>query len=249
MRNIWTLFKREMASYFYSPIGYIVAASFLAVVGGSFIFIISSLSESPSDYTPMRFFFNGIFSWIVLLVVVPVITMRLFADEKKTGTIEALMTTPLRDIEYVLAKFFSACAFYIVLWLPTVNCIFVLRHFSRDTTPLDMGPVWGGYIGMLLIGMLLISMGCMASAATRNQIVAAVVSFALSCTLFLVGIFYFLNISGGFREVFEGMSMLVHLDEMSRGVIDWRYVVFYLSGTFFFLFVTHRMVQSRQWKN
>jgi len=249
MKNIWILFKREMAACFYSPIAYIVAVCMLAIAGFSFSTIIAFLSEGPSDYSPMMWFFNGIFTWIVLLVVTPVITMRLFADEKKTGTIEALMTTPLKDIEYVLAKFLSAFAFFVALWIPTLNYVFVLRHFAKDTTPLDPGPIIGGYIGLFLVGMLLIAIGCTASASTRNQIIAAIIAFAISCVLFFSGIYFYIHSTDQYREIFDYFSMLAHMQEMSRGTIEWKRVVFYLTGTTFFLFLTHRIVQSRQWKS
>ncbi len=249
MKNIWILFKREMASYFYSPIAYIMGICVLLQMGFNFFTYATFLSESPSDYSLMMWFFNGIFTWIMILVIPPVITMRLFADEKKTGTIEALMTTPLRDIEYVLAKFFSAFAFFVALWIPTVNCVFVLRHFAKDTTPLNPGPIIGGYIGLFLVGMLLIAIGCMASASTRNQIIAAIIAFAISCVLFFSGIYFYFHSTDQYREIFEYFSMLVHMQEMSRGAIEWKRVVFYLTGTIFFLFLTHRIVQSRQWKS
>ncbi|MBI4023502.1 MAG: ABC transporter permease subunit [Verrucomicrobia bacterium] len=249
MRNIWILFKREMMSYFFSPIAYIVGVAVLLIMGGSFYFITYILSRQPGDnYTASQWFFNGFFFWIVMLVVPPVISMRLFADEQKSGTIETLMTAPLRDWEYVLAKFFGACVFFIVLWSPTSLYVFVLRHFSRDTTPLDLGPVVGGYIGVLLVAMLLISIGCMASASTRNQIIAAIIAFAIGGSLFLVG-FGFFYTSDKYKEFFDYISMLGHMLEMSRGVLEWKRVIFYLSSSFFFLYLAHCMVQSRRWKN
>lgn len=249
MRNIWIIFKREMMAYFFSPIAYIVAAAFLFVMGISFSVILGILSESSSDFRPMDFFFNGMFTWIALLVVSPVITMRLFADEKRTGTIESLMTAPLRDIEYVLGKFLSAYAFFVLLWAPTANAIFVLRHFSKDHTALDFGAILGGYLGLALVGMVFIAIGCMASACTRNQIVAAVVAFSLTCALFLAGMSFYLNIAEKHREFCESISIIVHMQEFSRGGVDWRRVVFYLTSTGFLLFVTHRIVQSRQWRS
>ncbi len=249
MRNILILLKRELMSCFYSPIAYIVGACVLAVMGFSFFTIATLLSEGPSDYSPIMWFFNGMFTWIVLLVVPPVITMRLFADEKKTGTIETLMTAPVKDFEYVLAKFLGALFFFVILWLPTSSYVFVLRRFARDSTPLDMGPILGGYLALFLIGMLLISIGCMASASTRNQIIAAVMAFAVGCLLFFTGIYFYVNAADKYRSVFESFSMLAHMQDMSRGVLEWKRVVFYLSGTAFFLFLTHRIVQTRQWKS
>jgi ABC-2 type transport system permease protein len=249
MRNTWIIFKRELMAYFYSPIAYIVAVCVLLLMGISFFLVVMILTESPSDYNASSFFLNGIFMWIVLLLVIPVITMRLFADEKRMGTIESLMTTPLRDIEYVLGKFFAGYLFFLLLWVPTFHYTFLLRYFSNDQTPLDLGPIVGGYVGLFLIGMLLVAVGCLASALTRNQIISAVVGFTLSCILFFSGLLFFLRPADQSRNFFESFSMLAHMQEMSRGLINWRYVVFYFSGTALFLFITHRVIQSRQWKS
>jgi ABC-2 type transport system permease protein len=248
MRNVAILFRRELLAYFCSPIAYIVGVCVLGLTGISFNMIVTILTEGPSDYTPLMWFFNGMFTWIILLVVPPVITMRLFADEKRTGTIEALMTAPLRDAEYVAAKFLSGLFFFCLIWLPTLAYVWVLRHFSHDKTPLDIGPVAGGYLGLFMMGMLLVAIGCMASASTRNQIIAAVISFAMSCGLFFAGIYFYLNAAGQSREFFESFSILAHMQERSRGVVEWKRIVFYFTSTGFFLFVTHRIVQSRQWK-
>ena len=203
MRSLWILFRKEMMGYFFSPIAYIVGVCILAVMGFSFFTITVILSEGPSDYSVFQWFFNGMFNWLTVLVVIPVITMRLFADEKKMGTIETLMTAPVRDWEYVLAKFLSGYVFYLVLWVPTFVYAFVLRYFSKDNTPLDVGPILGGYLGFFLVGMLLISMGCVASASTRNQIIAAVLAFAMGCAFFFTGIYFYLYGTDKYREVFE----------------------------------------------
>lgn len=249
MRNIWILFKREMMAYFFSPIAYIVGVCVLATMGLGFSWIVASLVETPSEHSASMWFLNNFFYWIILLIVPPVITMRLFADEKRMGTIESLMTTPLRDTEYVLGKFLSAVAYFVLLWAPTLNIVFVLRHFSGDTTPVDLGPIVGGYLGSFLMGTLFIAAGCMASASTRNQIIAAVIGFGISFTLFTAGVFFYLKAADASRPLFEYFSMVEHMREMSRGLIEWKRVVFYLSGTAFFLFVTQRMVQARQWKS
>ena len=249
MRTLWILFRREMMAYFFSPIAYVVAVCVLVVMGSSFFMIALILSREPSELSVVQWFFNWMFNWIVMLVVIPVITMRLFADEKKTGTLETLMTAPLRDWEYVLAKFFGGFVFYLLLWVPTFLYLFVLRHFAKDTTPLDWGPLIGGYLGVFLIGMLLVSMGCMASACTRNQIIAAVLTFAMGCTVFFGGIYFYINAADASRNFFEYFSMPEHMQELSRGTLEWKRVVFYLTGSFFFLFVTHRIVQARQWKS
>ncbi len=249
MKNIWILFRKEMAGYFFSPIAYIVGVCVLLVMGSSFYMISIILSKEPSEYSVFQWFFNWMLNWLTILIMIPIVTMRLFSDEKRTGTIETLMTAPVRDWEYVLAKFAGGFIFYLILWAPTLLYLFVLGYFSTDTTPIDWGSMLGSYLGIFLIGMLLVSMGCMASACTRNQIIAAVLAFAMGCAFFFGGVFFYINAAEATRGFFEYFSMLDHMQKMSRGVLEWERVVFYLTSSFFFLFVTHRIVQARQWKN
>ncbi|MDD2706430.1 MAG: ABC transporter permease [Verrucomicrobiae bacterium] len=249
MSAVWILFRKEMMSYFYSPIAYIIGVCVLFLNGVNVTQIVKWLSQQPSDYSVFQVMFAGFFTWIVFLIVPPVLTMRLFADEKRMGTIESLMTTPLRDWEYVMAKFLSALCLYMMLWLPTVNIVFVLRHFAHDTAALELGPLFGGYLGVLMTGMLFLSVGCMASACTRNQVVAAVITFAINTAIFFVGLLFFMDAAGKLREVFEYVSLYGHMDELCRGVLDWRRPFFYLTSAAFFLVMTQRIVQSRQWKS
>jgi ABC-2 type transport system permease protein len=247
MSNTWVIFKREMMAYFYSPIAYIVGVCVLLLVGINFQIILEVLSQpgSPTEYGPMMWFFNTFFTWLVLLLAPPIITMRLFSDEKRMGTLEGLMTVPLRDIDYVLGKFLSAYVFFILLWVPTFNYVYVLRYFSKEQAPLDLGPIVGGYLGIFLIGMLLIALGCIASASTRNQIIAAIISFSFSAGLLCIGMLAYYDKSNAVKAA---IAMTEHLSDFSRGMVDWRRVVFYLSSTALSLFITHRMVQSRHWK-
>jgi ABC-2 type transport system permease protein len=249
MRIAWILFRKELMSFFLSPVAYIVAVCVLFLNGCNVSQITSILNHEPSDYSVFQIFFLGIPTWLIVFMVPPIITMRLFADEKRMGTIECLMTAPVRDWEYVMGKYLPALAFYLLLWLPTINMVFVLRHFAQDKTPLDPGPIIGGYLGILLTGMLFIAIGCMTSACTRNQIIAAVLSFAIGTGIFFAGLLFFYYSSDRYREVFQYFSLYAHVEELCRGAFVWERLVFYLTGTFFFLFMTHRIVQARQWKN
>jgi ABC-2 type transport system permease protein len=247
MRNTWIIFKREMMSYFYSPVAYIVGFCFLSVMGYWFYYLVDRVEPQSSELGPMQYFLAGLVTWFVMLTTIPFLTMRLFSDEKKSGTIESLMTAPLRDGEYVMGKFFAAYALYGILWLLTLNVVLVLSYVGQDSAPIDRGPIVGGYIGLMLLGMLFTSVGCMTSAMTKNQIIAAILCFSACILLFVVGIDPD-RFSERYRRILEAVSLLSHLVEFSGGIVDWRRVVFYLSSTGFFLFVTHRIVQSRQWK-
>ena len=130
-----------------------------------------------------------------------------------------------------------------------MNYVFILRHYAKDTTPLDLGPILGGYLGLFLIGILMIAVGCMASASTRNQIIGAVLAFAINGVFFFSGIYFYVNAADKHRSFFEYFSMLAHMQTMSRGVIEWERIIFYLSSTALFLLITHRIIQSRHWKS
>lgn len=249
MRTIWILLRKELMSYFLSPIAYIVAVCVLFLNGCNVSQIASILNREPSDYSVLQIFFLGIPTWLIVFMVPPIITMRLFADEKRMGTIECLMTAPVRDWEYVLGKYLPAFVFYLLLWVPTINIVFVLRHFAHDTTPLDLGPIVGGYAGVVLTGMMFTAIGCMTSACTRNQIIAAVLAFAIGTGIFFAGLLFFYNSSDQYRELFQYFSMYAHVEELCRGVFAWERPFFYVTSTVFFLFVAHRIVQARQWKN
>jgi len=176
--------------------------------------------------------------------------MRSFAQELYSGTYETLMTTPVGDLQVVLAKFTSSMIFYILVWLPLLACIFILRYYTTETAPLDVGPLVTTFIGIGLLGGLFMSLGCFASALTRSQIIAAMLSFAFGIALFLLS---FLSLiippHPGWQTAFlDQISLVVHMQEFVRGVLDTRYIVFYLSLTIFFLFLTWKVVESRRWK-
>ncbi|MCD6339445.1 MAG: ABC transporter permease [Verrucomicrobia bacterium] len=190
------------------------------------------------------------FFWLILLIATPVITMRLFAQEKFTGTFETLMTCPVGDAQVVLAKFSAAFLFYMLTWAPLLPCLLLVHRYANPGTALDPWTVAGTFLGIYLIGAAYTAMGCLASALTRSQIVAAMVSFALGLTLFLLS---FLKYSLGQEAGWAGyaasyISMVEHMEDFVRGVVDTRRVTFYLSLTTLFLFLTVRVVESRRWR-
>src|ERR1039457_4721819 len=141
----------------------------------------------PMTIPATELFYVTPFFWLLLLLTTPVITMRLFALEKFAGTFETLMTTPVSDFQVVAAKFTAALLFYFLMWLPLLGCLLVVRYYTRDTTLLDAGVVGGIFLGILLLGGLLISLGCCASALTRSQVIAAMISLVFSASVFLLG--------------------------------------------------------------
>lgn len=248
MGKIIPLFFKELKSYFYSPIAYVVLVVFLLINGFVFFVLMSALNDPrmTREGSAMQFFFGGtIFFYIVLSIVASVITMRLIAEERKTGTIEVLMTSPITDWDLVLSKFFGAMVFYIFLWLPTVLYAAVLRWYSE----VDPGPILSGYFGTLLFGAMCISIGLLCSAFTRNQIIAAISSFVIITIVWTVGIFRIFVSGIHAQGIFSYLNVLDHFYEgFSRGIVDTRAVCYYLSSSIFCLFLAMKVVESRKWR-
>src|SRR5947208_3325715 len=191
MRKFLVLLVREVRSYFYSPIAYIVLVFFLLVSGVDFYFQISFMNQRAVAYSVQEAFFNSVFFWFAFVLIFPLITMRLFAEEFKLGTIEPLMTAPVRDWQVVLAKFFGALLFYAVLWIPTILYFAIFQYITHQPAAGSAGAYWGSYGMLLLIGMFYLSVGCLASVLTRNQIIAAVISFCAITLLFFLELISF----------------------------------------------------------
>lgn len=250
MRIFLTLLRRELAAFFFSVTGYVIIAAAAFLIGLSFIVLINGLGTDASPSPVTELFYQTLFFWLIVLLATPVITMRLFALEKFSGTYETLMTAPVGDLQVVAAKFAAALWFYLVMWLPLLACLFIVRHFTNQSG-LDAGTVGGMFLGVFLVGSLFLALGCFASALTRSQMAAAMIAFVLGVSLFSLG---FLA-----RAIPEGaphwqsqltayFNLFDQMDDFARGVVDTRAVVFYVSASFFFLFLTLRVVEGRRWK-
>jgi ABC-2 type transport system permease protein len=250
MQAYLTLTRRELASLFVSLTGYVILAGAVFLMGFSFIALIILLRGEATSIPATRLFFSTSYFWDILLLASPLITMRLFALEKYSGTFETLMTTPVSDLQVVLAKFTAAMVFYMLLWLPSFASILIIRHYVTRPDAFDAGLMASTYFGIFLIGGLFMSMGCLASALTRSQIVAAMISFTLGYSLFLFSYLSgHLPLGSAWQENFVAyVSLPDHMNDFARGLVDSRHIVFYVSATFLFLFLTLRVVQSGRWK-
>jgi len=251
MRKFFTLLGREVRSYFYSPIAYVVLVFFLFMNGFNFYYFqISYMNQRPLQVSAQELFFNNVLFWFVFVLVFPLITMRLFSEEFKLGTIEPLMTAPVRDWQVVLAKFFGALVFYIILWLPTLLYFGIFQKITHQPAANSAGAYAGSYLMLLLLGMFYLSIGCLASVLTRNQIIAAIISFSAITLLFFLGLvqFILLEVSSETRELLGYFSALEHMGTFSRGIIDTRPIILYLSMTIVMLTLTYQAFQSRKWR-
>jgi ABC-2 type transport system permease protein len=250
MNIFGTLLRREMAAFFFSITGYVIIAAVTLLNGLGFVVLLTALGGKPFTATVTEMFYSTFFFWLILLLGTPVITMRLFALEKASGTFETLMTTPVSDLQVVAAKFSAAVFFYMVTWLPMLGGLFIVRHFTNQSSALDAGTVGGMYLGIFLTGGLFLSLGCFASAISQSQMAAAMISFVLGVSLFSLG-FLTKSIPVTAQWQSQALSYFGLFDQMNdfaRGVVDTRTVVFYVTVTFFFLFLTLRAVESRRWK-
>ncbi len=257
MSNLITLVKRELKAYFFSPIAYAIIVIFLVITGfffytGMSVYGIVSFEMSRSaqmmgpqelslaDFVLRPFFGN---LSIVLLMLMPLFTMRLFSEEKMTGTIELLFTWPLKDFEIALGKYLAALLMFLLMLSPTVSYIGFIWWYST--------PPWitmaCGYLGLFLLGASFLSLGVFVSTLTKNQIISAAISFGVLL------VFWIISWTTGAKtdtlsEFLNYISVLRHYDQFSKGVIDTRDVVYYLSFIFLFLFLTLRSLESKNWR-
>ncbi len=318
MRSMFSLIRREFAAYFQSPIAYVVLAVFLLVTGHLFALTLNQLTESgPRGVEfPMMILLGDERFWLVFLFIPPLLTMRLLAEERGSGTLEMLMTAPIRDWEVVLAKYIACYAFYIVLWLPTLLYLPILlnlqavwdwhawtlfsgmmvgglgllvilffvalplgmsffnmflmlliggtlygvgcwMHYHKDaahlvelTAKIDPFPILTSYIGVLLAGGMFLALGMFVSSLVRSQMVAALISLILSLIFIVTGFWRpEMDTASLTYRILLYFSVPLHFSkDFTRGLLDSREILFYLSTTIFFLFMTIRSLESRRWR-
>jgi ABC-2 type transport system permease protein len=247
MSAIWATLTRELRAYFLSPLAYIVSALLLLVNGFVFWIIVAFLNDprSGGSATPLDLFFGQtLFFWLVLLFITPIITMRLISEERRSGTIETLLTAPITEGQVVVGKFLAAFAFYAFLWVPTLAYAGILAYYSD----VDWGPVAAGYLGILGIGALFLSVGMLATALTRSQLIAALLTFAMLVPLFSFGLLEMLINDETLRQILAYLNLWQHMDELGKGVVDTRRLVYYATGPTLFLFLATRALAVRRWR-
>ena len=255
MRNIWIICQKEIRSYFVSPIAYLLLAMYSLIFGFFFwnmlgYFVMMGM-ESQMRGQPMPMNVNEqvirpLLSnvGVIGLFLIPIITMRLFAEEKRTGTIELLVTSPIRDIEIILGKWLAALLMYCsMLAFTALNLIFIFRYGNPDWKPVAIG-----YLGMILQAGALLAIGTFISTLTKNQIIAAAVTFVV-CLLLWV-----LDWSAGFEtatwaKILSYLSITRHSESFSKGLLDTKDVIFYLSAITLGLFLTSRAMESLRWRS
>jgi len=257
LRNVWALVRKEWQHYFASPIAYVLLFAW-SILGGIFFsaYFWAYLERSRATAMQAEFgmkmslndlLFAPVFNnmAVVALFITPMLTMRLFAEEKRQGTIELLATAPLTDLQIVMGKFLAAVAFYgSMIVLCFVNLLLV---WSFAPTPPEWRPVLTGLLALLLLGGSLIALGLFVSTLTRNQIIAAVLTFSLSLVMLVLG-WFDSPTAGAFMKFVTYLGLTNHLEDLLKGVIDLKDVVFYLSVITFGLLLAHQSVESQRWR-
>ena len=243
MRTFFALWRRELSALFLSPIAYVMLMFFLLVTGCGFYWLVKENMEVMRAVQGLM-----VVIWACMLIVLPILTMRTFAEERKNGTFETMMTAPVKDSTVVSAKFAGVLTFFMLMCLPTLLYLVIIRLLAPEAAHLiDAEPIALGYLMVSLIAAAFIALGMLASALTSNQIIAAISTFSVMSILFFGGLFEpHLSKNPMVREVGGYLSSALHLMEATRGVIDSRSLVFYLSATIFFLFATVKAVEARR---
>jgi ABC-2 type transport system permease protein len=243
---MWTLLKKEINSFLNSLIGYIVISVFLLFVGLFMWVLPTEANVIDNGYADLNTLFV-VAPWIFLFLI-PAITMRSFADEKSSGTIELLHTRPLSDLSIILAKYFGGLTLVIFTLLPTLVYFISVYQLGNPVGNIDTGSVWGSYIGLTLLGASFVSIGIFCSAITNNQIISFIVAVFLSWGLWVgletIASFQFL---GTWDHLLLSIGINSHYSSLSRGVIDTRDVVYLISVIVVFVALTRTVLESRKW--
>ena len=247
----WTLYKRELNTYFQSAVAYVVLFGSAVIQSMFFVILLRFILDANyKENSIMQIFFTWPLFWFLLLGQIPLITMRTFSEEFKLGTIEMLLTAPVREWDIVLAKFFGALTFFLILWLPFVLDSLALQVFSNPQPIIYWSQIGMTALTITLIGSLFVSLGVFSSVLTKNQIIAAVLCFAFILIPFGVSLWRWVQHLDAFTlDCISYVSGQEHLQNAVQGIFDTRPVVFYLSVTVFMLLLTKSILEARRLKS
>jgi ABC-2 type transport system permease protein len=259
MQGFYAIYRKEMGHYFVSPIAYVFIGLFLILSAFFFNFFLQAVIQQSmsSDMQSMRFgmpqdidvptevtrAFFGLLSTLVLFIT-PILTMGVYAEERKRGTMELLMTSPITEIDIVLGKFFASLTLFALMLLPTLSYLVFMNLRSEPIPPMRV--LLAAYAGILLLGGSLLALGTFISSLTENQIIAAVLTFAAFLLIWVLDLGR--NASGPVASVLTYLSVIRHYEDFTRGVIDTTGLIYYASFMFLFVFLTVRSVDSMRWR-
>jgi ABC-2 type transport system permease protein len=259
MRNLYAIYRKEMGHYFVSPVAYVIIGVFLALSGFLFsLFLQSAIMQQqqaafqgmqmgappamdvPGEVVRATF---GLLSTFALFFI-PLLTMGVYAEERRRGTMELLMTSPITEWQIVLGKYFASLSLFIIMFLPTSFAMVYMFMHSDPAAPWRM--LASAYLGILLLGASFVALGTFISSLTENPLIAAVLTLAALLLLWIIDAGH--NADGGFGTVLQSLSIIRRYDDFSHGVIDTSALAYYLSFITFFVFLTMRAVDSMRWR-
>lgn len=235
MKNVYYIFKKELKSYFVSPLAYTVVAVFLLITGYFFYVIFVNTREAS-----LRILFGNMS--IIMLLISPILTMRLLAEERKMGTDEFLFTSPVKSAEAVLGKYFASVCLFLFMAALSLEYLVIIRALGEP----EMGPLYTGYFGLMLLGASYAAIGLFASSLSDNQMVSAMVSFGILLMFWVIDWISSALTSPSLVRFLNSLSMLSHYDSFQKGVIDTTDLFYFFAVIFVFLFSTSKMVESRR---
>jgi gliding motility-associated transport system permease protein len=252
VRNVLAIAGKELRSYFASPMGYILIGLFVLLFG-MFFYVYLTMFAEQSQRMAMgggtvnvnEILIRGVFhnAAIVILFIMPMVTMRTYSEEKRSGTIELLLTSPITDLEIILGKFLGAMGLFAAMLLASSIDIAILFRLGNP----ELKPVLTGYLGLLLMGGCFLSVGMLISSMTKNQIVAGVMTFAVFLVLWIVN-WFGESLGPRGKDIVDYLSITEHLDDFTKGIIDTKHLVYYVSFITFGLFLTAKSVDSERWR-
>ena len=246
MRGFWAVYRRELLSLWVTPLAWVLLVVFLLLQGSIFYSIVlhfSTLPELSADFGPLQAYFGqSIFLWLTLLLLCPPLTMRSFAEEQRSGNLEALLTAPLQPAAAVLGKYLASLTTFVAMWTPTLLYVVMLR----GTGVIDWGPVAASYLGIFAIGSMYLAVGLVASTLTQSQFIALLLTLFALFGLFLLGLGHHIYDAGLLLSISEHVSLQAQLDELSRGIVSLPRLLFDASVVLGCLLLATRIVESRR---
>lgn len=250
MRAFFILFSKEVRSFFQSPLAYVLMALFCFLNGWLFVSIVNAMRLRTSPRSLVYNLFDSGWFWMGFFILFPLLTMRLFAEEKKLGTLEGLLTAPVRTSEVVLAKYLATVVVYLAIVAPVFLFFPVFQKVTGEQAAFHEGAFWGSALGILLIGVFNISIGTLASSLTSNQLIAAMVTFVGVMMHYFLGFLHYFSALPGSRwsEGLTYFSTKEHMHALTEGLIDSRPIIYYVSFSVLLLSLTHHVLESRKWR-
>lgn len=250
MRILLILFRKELKGYFLTPFGWIVLAFAAIMQATSLSTALKGFQDRAVPDSLVHATFQTNFFWFYFLFLFPLLTMRLFSEESRSGTLETLLTAPIHTWQMVLSKYLASLVAYVVVWIPAFVHFSLFVQLTDVPTPFVTGEVISAALILFLMGTYFLALGCLASALTSSQITAGIIAIGLLALHYFLGLVtYIWGEQMTAAPLFHYISSQEHLARFTRGLVDSRPIVYYLSGAFFVLILTHQLVDYRRWKH